>query len=108
MNDTLSAPAFYVLLAVTARGSYGYEIVQTVMDDTQGTMILATGTVYNILNRFCRQGIVEKYEVTDFRERISVRYRITPAGRRLIESESLRMERATALARYKLTGRIGF
>ncbi len=69
----------YCILALLAgRERYGYELVQ-VLSSVHG-MLVSEGTVYPILSRFRREGLV----ATEWRESTSgpprKYYRLTPAG----------------------------
>jgi DNA-binding PadR family transcriptional regulator len=109
LNQTLTTPAFYVLLAVANRVLHGYGIRDQVAHDSDGLLILAMGTVYPLLDRLVRERLLERVEVTDGLTegpKIVCRYRITSLGRRRLESEIRRLERVTIQARYKLGQRL--
>lgn len=51
LNPTLSTAETYILLALARRPIHGYGVYEQVAHDSQGQLILATGTVYAALKR---------------------------------------------------------
>src|SRR5262245_41628784 len=102
LNNTLSSSAFYVLLAVADRPLHGYAVREQVAHDSLSQFILATCTVYTILARLVRIGLVERIDPTGASAAVTCRYFITERGRQRLEGEVERIERAAGNARYKL------
>ena len=69
-----------VLLSVTKRDMYGYELVQTMEKVSGGRFILQEGTLYPILYRLVDQGLIESERVMVGRRMSRVYYQITPKG----------------------------
>jgi len=104
LNTTLTIQAFYVLLAVAPRPMHGYGIVQQVAEDSQSRLILAPGTVYGVLKRLQRDGLVRK---TISRAQLIVgdkliSYQITDSGQKMLRGEMKRWELAVLDARQRL------
>src|ERR1044072_9332233 len=93
LNETLTATAFYVLLARTDRVLHGYRVREQVALDSEGGLVPAMGTVYPLLERLVKSRCVERIDVGTAKSRIVCRYRITALGRKRLEGEIRRMER---------------
>lgn len=93
---------FHLLLALAPGDSHGYQLMQTVREDSGGKVRLGPGTLYGALKRLLELGLVEESErrpdpsLDDERRRY---YRLTPAGRKLLRAEATRHLRVTELAR---------
>ena len=96
LNITLSTQAFYILLALTQRPLHGYGIRDQIAQDSESRLILAPGTVYIILKRLTKQGLVLRLADPN------PRYLLTQQGRTRLHSEISRLEHATNDARRKL------
>jgi DNA-binding PadR family transcriptional regulator len=80
---------------------HAYGIREQVAHDSDGGLILAMGTVYPLLDRLVERRLLERVEVAPA-ERVACRYRLTTAGRQVLEAEVSRLERVASQARYKL------
>ncbi len=85
---------FHVLLALMDGPRHGYGIMQDVDALTSGRVKLGPGTLYSMIKRFVRAGLIEECESDAERRRC---YRLTRKGRRLAAEEA---ERLSALVRY--------
>ena len=100
----LTPPVFHILLALSGGERHGYAIMQEVARETGGRFIMGPGTLYGTLKRMLAAGLVEESgertdpKINDERRRY---YRITPAGRRVVEEEARRLESLVRLARAK-------
>lgn len=76
-----------LLLAVLEdKPLHGYAIIEALQSRSGGTLNPPTGTIYPALRRLERAGYVESaWSTVSGRERRT--YRLTPAGRRALESE---------------------
>lgn len=83
----LTQPMYYVLLSLTEE-RYGYEIMQTIEEFTQGRVIVGPGTLYNLLSRFQNDGLINQVE-DDGRRKT---YIITDYGRQVVEEEIARLK----------------
>ncbi|MCX7016347.1 MAG: PadR family transcriptional regulator [Candidatus Sumerlaeota bacterium] len=74
-----------LILDVLSRGpSYGYEISQTVLTQSQGYFELKEGSLYPALHRLERQGLFSSYWIDTEDGRRRKYYRITAAGEKVL------------------------
>lgn len=97
------APEVYLILLVLADGdAHGYHLRAGVRDRSDGLVVLNPGSLYRLIARLVTDGaIVEapahaRPDDDDERRRY---YRLTPAGRRLLEAETRRMANLVTFAR---------
>ena len=90
---TVSNIEFHILLALTDRPRHGYGIMQDVDALTSGGVTLGPGTLYSVIKRFVRTGLVEECAADADRRRC---YRLTRRGRDVATEEA---ERLVALVR---------
>jgi DNA-binding PadR family transcriptional regulator len=86
----------YIALATLLDGPlHGYAIVQRAAELSDGSVRPSTGTLYALLDRAIAEGLVVAGEpyVENGRERRD--YALTPDGRRELQAETRRLERAT-------------
>jgi DNA-binding PadR family transcriptional regulator len=77
--------------------------MEQVAADSESRLILAPGTVYGILKRLEKAGLVEKIApVSLLVGNIAGQYQITKQGKAALKSEMSRMERAVLDARRRL------
>ena len=75
-----------LMLEVISHGpSYGYAIVQTVLARSGGRFELKEGSLYPALHRLERQKLLES-SWSEFDGRRRKYYRVTPAGRKLLQA----------------------
>lgn len=100
MAQTISVPAYHILLALADGESHGYGIIKEVEDSTGGNIRLLAGTLYRLLKEMAANGWIVEIEGDEDDERRRY-YRLTPRGRReaIAESERLEMLVRTARAR---------
>ena len=94
-----------LILDVVSRGpTYGYQISQTVMSQSKGYFELKEGSLYPALHRLEREKWLSSYweETEDTRRRKF--YRLTPAGRRVLEAKREEWTRFTASVNAVLGG----
>ena len=100
----LTPAVLHILLAVADGDQHGYAIAQGVEEATEGTVRMGPGTLYGSIGRMVASGLLEESSrprgrsTDDERRRF---YRMTPLGRRVLESETDRLVRVVALARAK-------
>jgi PadR family transcriptional regulator, regulatory protein PadR len=74
-----------MILEVVSRGpTYGYQITQTVLDQSQGYFELKEGSLYPALHRLERQKLLSSYWVDSEEGRRRKYYKITAAGERML------------------------
>lgn len=101
----LSPAMFHVLVALAGEDLHGWAIMKEVSRATDGKIHLSPGTLYGLVKRLLRDGlIVESKERPprrwdDQRRRY---YALTALGREVAEAEVERMRRALAVARPSL------
>ena len=86
--ETLKGHLDGILLAVLEPGPrHGYAIMEALRVRSGGQVDLPTGTVYPALHRLERAGLVEaSWSAAGGRRRV---YRLTPAGRRALDTERI-------------------
>lgn len=89
---------FHVLLALMDGPRHGYRIMQDVDRLTSGGIALGPGTLYSIIKRFLRDGVIEECEADSERRRC---YRLTRRGRRVATEEAERLLALVRLARQR-------
>ena len=97
----LTAPVFYILLALADRERHGYAIIKEVETLTEGKVRLSTGTLYAAIRRLLDGGLIEETEerphpaLDDERRRY---YRLTFFGEEVARAEVGRMVHLTGVA----------
>ena len=87
-RDLIAASSKPMVLSVLAEGeSYGYEIIQKVLELSDEQIEWTDGMMYPVLHRLEREGLVisEWKEADSGRERKY--YRLSPDGRKALEAE---------------------
>ncbi|MCL2046139.1 MAG: PadR family transcriptional regulator [Oscillospiraceae bacterium] len=78
---------YYVLLALM-NPSHGYKMMQEIKTASQGRLIMGPGTLYGVLTRMKKDGLIS-LEEDDGRRKV---YRITPEGRVAFRIEYQRLK----------------
>ena len=92
-NNALTEAVYYILLALT-EPQHGYGIMQQTAAMSGGRLLLSAGTLYGALSTLLERGWIEQLEPEpDSRKKA---YRLTPAGRAMLEAE---LERLRELVR---------
>ena len=89
--DTLTEQMYYLLLALHQPG-HGYAVMERVKALSQGRVALGPGTLYTLLARFEKEGLIALDRVEDTRKI----YRLTHLGRDTLEQEYRRLCRQVA------------
>ena len=89
--DTLTEQMYYLLLALHAPG-HGYAVMERVRELSRGRVQLGPGTLYTLLARFEKEGLITLDRVEDTRKI----YRLTELGRDTLEREYQRLRRQVA------------
>jgi DNA-binding PadR family transcriptional regulator len=85
---------FHALLALKDQECHGYGIKKAVAERTNGAIQLEPGTLYRLMARLLKQGLLERSdrrpapEADDERRRY---YRISQLGRQVLAAEAVRM-----------------
>lgn len=89
--DTLTEQMYYVLLSLR-RERHGYGVMQDIAVITGGRVKVGAGTLYALLERFERDGLILRTRTEEKRKY----YRLTPEGERLLRAEYERIRRQAA------------
>lgn len=100
--DRWADPPMLVLASLADEPKHGYAITQDVAA-TMGVR-LSAGTLYAVLSRLEARGLIEPLGSDDRRRP----YRITAAGAEALARESERMSKVAAVARERLSARLGW
>lgn len=85
--QNLTEPMYYILLSLTEE-RYGYEIMQMIRSKTNGRVVVGPGTLYTLLARFQKEGIIN--QVSDDGRRKT--YILANSGRKLLIEEYNRLK----------------
>ena len=85
--QNLTEPMYYILLSLK-KEMYGYEIMQTITDFTDGRVVVGPGTLYSLLSRFEKEAIIKKVS-NDGRRKT---YIITDKGKDILKEEFNRLK----------------
>ena len=96
----LSVPVFQILLSLVDEDLHGYAIIKDIEARTDGEVRLTASTLYGALARLLEGELVAELDPAKGEERRRS-YRLTRAGRRLLEEETARLVRAARWARAK-------
>ena len=102
--EPLSEPVLLILLSLADQPRHGYAILKEVEDISGGRVVLSTGTLYGAIKRLLSDGWIERVE-EDEAPRGRQAYRLTPAGRRNLQTEVSRMKQLTRLASLRVAPR---
>ncbi len=89
--ETLTEQMFYVLLALR-RERHGYGVMQAIAALTGGRVNVGAGTLYALLERFEKDGLILLTR-TEFNRKY---YRLTPQGAKTLEDEYRRIRQQAA------------
>lgn len=98
----LSPPVFYILLSLSLGERHGYDILKHVRATSEEAVRLGPGTLYTTLKRLLHEGLIVEVmdrPATDIADERRRTYRITDAGRWVLDTELRRFEDALRLAR---------
>src|ERR1051326_3290453 len=93
----LRAPSYFVLAALLDGPLHGYAVLKRVVDLSGGSVRLAPGTLYAVLDRLHETGLITMVgeEIVNGRSRRS--YALTADGGRLLRAEADRLAAAAAV-----------
>lgn len=83
---TLTEQMYYLLL-VLQTPNFGYAIMQEVEQLTKGRVAIGAGTLYALLGRFEKEGIIQQVEEIERKKY----YQITTLGNQLLQEEYQRL-----------------
>jgi PadR family transcriptional regulator len=102
----MSLLEYHVLLALAGGPLYGYAIMTAVAEESAGTHTPRAGSLYRVLARLMRSGLVRETEPRDgvpAHPGLERRYyTLSAAGRRALAAEAQRLKRTAAVAEKRL------
>jgi DNA-binding PadR family transcriptional regulator len=85
-------PEDFLILLVLSRGDrHGYGIMKDVESESEGEVSLGIGSLYRLLGRMMRSGLVATVPSARGSDPRRRNYRLTPEGRRVLQEESRRL-----------------
>ncbi len=97
----VSEPVLLILLSLAPEPRHGYAILKDVEQLSEGRVAMSTGTLYGALRRLLEERWIERFQESEApRDRQA--YRLTGAGRQVVEAEVRRMKQLTAAASRRL------
>jgi PadR family transcriptional regulator PadR len=105
MGSEMREPTFWTLVSLSGGRRHGYALMQEVREASEGRVELKVATLYSVLERLEREGLVvaDGDDVVDGRLR---RYfRMTGLGEQSLAAELDRIETAARLARARIAAR---
>jgi DNA-binding PadR family transcriptional regulator len=102
--NPLPSAAFHILLSLADEDLHGYAIMRRVEEQTEGRMRMGPGTLYSSVQALLEEGFIEEIEDRAGKQPGQERrryYHLTPAGRKLAQSEADRLAGLLRLARAK-------
>lgn len=110
-KELMGASTKLLVLGVLAReASYGYEVVQKLSEQSEGVFEWREGTVYPVLHRLEKEGLVRaQWQDADANEtgRRRKYYYITAKGRKALAAEREQWEAVNRLVRHVAGGDVG-
>lgn len=98
----LTEPAFLVLTALADQPLHGYGMIEEVLRISDGVVKLHAGTLYTVLDRLNKDGLVEIDHEEVVQSRLRRYYKITSAGAQRLAVESARLARHADAAHQRL------
>jgi len=97
----LREPTFFILLSLANGQKHGYAILKDVERLSNGKIVLSNGTLYGALTRLLDQGLIERLSVDEPADsgRPRKAYRLSQAGRGVLNAEISRLENMLSRAR---------
>lgn len=86
--DTLTEQMYYVLLALR-KERHGYGVMQYITRLTAGRVAVGAGTLYALLDRFEKDGLIMRIRTEELRKY----YQLTAEGERILRQEYERIRR---------------
>jgi len=100
----LSEPVVLILASLAGKPRHGYALMKDIEALSNGRVQMSTGTLYGALRRLLEDQWIQRFEQEDT-SREKQAYRLTPEGRRILESEVDRMKQLTRAAAARLRTR---
>jgi DNA-binding PadR family transcriptional regulator len=98
----ITEPAFLVLTALVGASRHGYGLVEEVARLSEGRTRLKVGTLYGVLDRLVKEGLVELDREEVWQGRLRRYFTLTGPGERYLAAETERMAGNARLAAGRL------
>lgn len=103
----LTESTFLILLSLAPRPKHGYAIAKDIQDLSQARVVLSASTLYTTLKRLLDDDLIERSgddAELDETGRPRKTYMLTDLGRKLLASETVRLNSLVAVARLRGVG----
>jgi PadR family transcriptional regulator PadR len=87
-------PTYFILAALQNEPHHGYAIITRVAELSHQRVTLATGTLYQALDRLVRDNLIEVIRDEVVNGRARRHYALTPDGRSALQAQAVRMAEA--------------
>jgi DNA-binding PadR family transcriptional regulator len=99
--QSISEAVFFILASLAKEPRHGYSLLKDIELLSEGRVHLSTGTLYGALRRLLDSGWIERFRTEDT-SRDKQTYRLTGAGRSVLQQEHDRMKQLTRIASLRL------
>lgn len=103
-NKPVSEPVLYILMSLAETPRHGYALIKDIETISEGRLRLSTGTLFGALRRLLENGWIQRFDLEDT-SRDKQAYRLTPAGRKQLQSELDRLKQLTRTMHARLKPR---
>lgn len=86
--QNLTEPMYYILLSLLTP-MHGYAVMQNIAHKTDGRVKVGPGTLYSLISRFEKEGIVVKISTKESKKT----YSLTDKGREILQQEFTRLNK---------------
>jgi len=100
----LTPRVFHVMLALADGPLHGYAVIQEVKAQTEGVIVLRTGTLYMLVQRLVDQDLIDESDDRPHPDEDDERrryYTLTATGRAVLQAESRRLQQVLGTVRRK-------
>ena len=105
MTEPLTESYFYILLCLYEGPKHGYGIMQQAQELSGGRVKIGSGTMYGATGNMMKKGWIEEcMDSSDGERRRS--YRLTDSGKRMLETECLRLKELLKNAELLMGGKM--
>src|SRR5271170_1481748 len=97
----LTPAVFFILFALADGEKHGYAIMQQVGVLSDGKVRMGPGTLYTTIQRLLELSLIEETTTNDERDERRRYYRLTRAGKAILQAEIGRMDAVLRIAQQK-------
>jgi DNA-binding PadR family transcriptional regulator len=98
----MTEATFLVLTALAEQPQHGYAVLEDVKRISDGKVKLHVGSLYAVLERLAKEGLIEVDREEIVQSRLRRYYRITGAGATALGEETARLKRHVGVAEARL------